>query len=115
MTLKRKGLKRTGPLPGPFQPSRLKYKCPVFECKSAKIRGDRMKLVLRVNLGPLNELKGLINEVLASDPDRSYLRKEDRISQLPSSKDVHKSAAIVTFQTNNENKSCFPKYFWFEN
>ena len=42
MTLKRKGLKRTGPLPGPFQPSRLKYKCPVFECKSAKIRGDRI-------------------------------------------------------------------------
>ena len=41
-----------------------------------------MELVLRVNLGPLNELKGLINEVLASDPDRSYLRKEDRISQL---------------------------------
>ena len=42
MTLIRKGLKRKGPLPGPFQPSRLKYKCPVFECKSAKIRGDRI-------------------------------------------------------------------------
>ena len=56
-----------------------------------------MELVLRVNLGPLNELKGLINEVLASDPDRSYLRKEDRISQLAASKDVHKSAAIATF------------------
>jgi hypothetical protein len=41
-----------------------------------------MELVLRVNLGKLNMLKGLINEVLASDPDRSYLRKEDRISQL---------------------------------
>ena len=33
-----------------------------------------MELVLRVNVGPLNELKGLINEVLASDPNRSYLR-----------------------------------------
>ena len=65
-----------------------------------------MELVLRVNLGPLNELKGL-----ASDPDRSYLRKEDRISQLSASKNVHKSAAIVTFQTNNENKSRFPKSF----
>ena len=74
-----------------------------------------MELVLRVNLGPLNELKGLINEVLASDPDRSYLRKEDRISQLVASKDVHKSSAIATFQTNNENKSRFPKSFWSEN
>ena len=26
------------------------------------------QLVLRVNIGPLNVLKGLINEVLASDP-----------------------------------------------
>ena len=68
-----------------------------------------------VNLGPLNELKRLINEVLASDPDRSYLRKEDRISQLAASKDVHKSAAIATFQSNNENKSRFPKSFWSEN
>ena len=73
-----------------------------------------MELVLRVNLGPLKELKGLINEVLASDPDRSYL-KEDIISQLAASKDVHKSAAIATFQTNNENKSRFPKSFWSEN
>ena len=49
-----------------------------------------MELVLRVNLGPLDVLKGLINEVLASDPDRSYLRKEDRISQLTASNnDVH--------------------------
>jgi hypothetical protein len=56
--------------------------------------------------------KGLINEVLASD--RYYLRKEDRISQFTISKDVHKSAAIATFQTNNENKSRFPKSFWFE-
>ena len=68
-----------------------------------------MELVLRVNLGPLNELKGLINEVLASDPDRSYLRKEDRISQHTASNDVHKSAAIASFQTINENKSRFPK------
>ena len=73
-----------------------------------------IELVLRVNLGPLNVLKGLINEVLASDPDRSYLRKEDRISQLTASNDVHKSAAIASFQTINENKSRFPKSFWCE-
>ncbi len=74
-----------------------------------------MELVLRVNLGPLDGLKGLINEVLASDPDRSYLRKEVRISQLTASNnDAHKSAAIASFQTNNENKSRFPKSFWCE-
>ena len=28
--------------------------------------------------------------------------------------DVHKSAAIASFQTINENKSCFPKSFWCE-
>ena len=32
-----------------------------------------MELVLRVNLVPLDGLNGLINEVFASDPDRSYL------------------------------------------
>jgi hypothetical protein len=73
-----------------------------------------MELVLRVNLGQLNAMKELINEVLASDPDRCYLRKEDRISQLTVSKDVHKSTAIATFQTYIENKSPFPTSFWFE-
>ena len=73
-----------------------------------------IELVLRVNLGPLNVLKGLINEVLASDTDRSYFRKVDRISQLAASKDSHKRAAIASFQTINENKSRFPKAFWYE-
>ena len=41
-------LKRKGPLPGPFQPSKLKYKCPVFECKSAKIRGDDIAKHFRI-------------------------------------------------------------------
>ena len=41
-------------------------------------------------------------------------RKEDRISQLTANNDVHKSAAIASFQTINENKSRFPKSFWFE-
>ena len=30
------------------------------------------------------------------------------------SNDVHKSAAIASFQTINENKSCFPKSLWCE-
>ena len=67
-----------------------------------------------INLGSINVLKGLINEIFYSDPDRSYLAKECRISQLTVSKDVHKSAAIATLQTSNENKSCFPKSFWCE-
>ena len=40
--------------------------------------------------------------------------KEDRFSQLTASNDVHKSAAIASFQTINENKSRFPKSFWCE-
>ena len=39
------------------------------------------------------------------------MRKEDRISQLAASKDVHKSAAIATFQTNNEISLLFPNLF----
>ena len=53
-----------------------------------------MELVLRVNLGPLDVLKGLINEVLASDPDR-HLRKEDRISQFTVSKMSTSSRQIM--------------------
>ena len=81
-------LKRKGPLPGPFQPSKLKYKCPVFECKSTKIRGDR------------------IAEHFQSSANLIVLDK--------CNEDVHESAAIATFQTNNENKSRFPKSFWSE-
>jgi hypothetical protein len=64
-----------------------------------------------MELGPLNVLKGLINEVLASDPDRSYLIKEDRISQLAASNDVHKSAAIASFQTILKISLVFPNLF----
>ena len=65
-----------------------------------------------INLGPINVLNGLINENFDSDPDRSYLAKEYRISQLTESKHVHKSAAIAPLQTSNENKSCLTKSFW---
>ena len=34
-----------------------------------------MEMVMRVNLGPLHLLDGLINEVLASYPSKSYRRK----------------------------------------
>ena len=70
-----------------------------------------MELVLRVNLGPLDVLEWTYKW---SSGLRQALQKEDRISQLTVSKKVHKSAAIATFQTNIENKSRFPKFFWFE-
>ena len=73
-----------------------------------------MELVLRVNLGPLNHLGGLINEVFNSDQEKSYLRSEWRVSQLPSN-DIHKSSAVSTFQDNNEKKSRFPTSFWHDN
>ena len=59
-----------------------------------------MEMFFRFNLGPLNLLDSLVNEVLASDASESYLRKESRISQIIS-KDLHKSASIATFQKNS--------------
>ena len=50
-------LKRKGPIPGPFQASKLKYKCPVFECHSEKILGDNIAEHFRsyANLITLNK------------------------------------------------------------
>ena len=56
-------------------------------------------------------LDNLVDEVIASEPDKSYLRKESRISQIASN-DLKKSAAIATFEQNNEKKSRFPNFFW---
>ena len=49
----------------------------------------------------LNELKGHINEGLASNPDRPYLRKEERISHLTVNKDVHK---IFSYLASSSSK-----------
>ena len=101
-------LKRKGPLPGPFQPSKLKYKCPVFECKSAKIRGDRIAEHFQSSANLI---------VLDKWNENILLLRKSNLSAgniIEKSKDVHKSAAIATFQTNNENKSHFPKSFWCE-
>jgi hypothetical protein len=76
-----------------------------------------MELVLRVNIGPLNVLKELINEVLASYPDRSYLRKEDRISQLTAlhcNQGCPQEGSNCNLSDKYENKSRFSKLFWFE-
>ena len=39
------------------------------------------EMVLSVNLGPLHLFSNLVDEVLASNTDKSYLRKESRIYQ----------------------------------
>ena len=62
-----------------------------------------MEMTLRVNLGPLHLLNGLIDDILSND-SKSYLRKETRSSQI-TSKNINKSGAIATFQKNNEKKS----------
>ena len=69
---------------------------------------------LRTNLGPLHLMDNLINEVFATDPAKSYVRKESIISRV-ASKDLNKSAAIATFEGKNEKKSRFPHSFWLNN
>ena len=58
------------------------------------------ELVLNFNLGPLKDLDGLIDEVLALD------------SAKPATGDLNKSAALATFQKKSEKKSHFPASFW---
>ena len=70
-----------------------------------------MEMVLRVNLGPLHLLDNLVDEVMATDPGKSYVRKGGVISKI-SSKDFNKSAALATFEGKNEKKSRFPLSFW---
>ena len=41
-------------------------------------------MVLRVNLGPLHLMGNLIDEILASDNAKLYVRTEKRLKQLPS-------------------------------
>ena len=70
-----------------------------------------MEMFLRVNLGPLHLLESLVDEILSNDFNKSYLRKETRISQIVS-KGINKSTAIATFHKINEKKSRFPMSFW---
>ena len=63
------------------------------------------------NLGPLKDLNGLIDEVLALDSAKSYLRKQVEIGRTTTG-DLNKSAALATFQKKSEKKSHFPASFW---
>ena len=66
-----------------------------------------MEMVLRFNLGPIHLLDGFIDEILAYDSTKNYLRKEAKISRVVSN-NLNKSAAISTYEKNEENKSRFP-------
>ena len=69
------------------------------------------ELVLNFNLGPLKDLDGQIDEVLALDSAKSYLRKQVTIGRTATG-DLNKSAALATFQKKSEKKSHFPASFW---
>ena len=65
---------------------------------------------LKIYLG-LKDLDGLIDEVLALDSAKSYLRKQVEIGRTTTG-DLNKSAALATFQKKSEKKSHFPASFW---
>ena len=65
------------------------------------------ELVLNFNLGPLKDLDGLIDEVLALDSAKSYLKKQVEIGRTKG--DLNKSAA--TFQKKSEKSRIFLHHF----
>ena len=60
---------------------------------------------MRLNFGPLHLLDGYID-----DPNKSYMRKGSRVSQI-AGKDFNISLAMATFQKNNEKKLAIPASF----
>ena len=60
------------------------------------------------NLGPLKD--GLIDEVLALDSAKSYLRKQVEIGRTTTG-DLNKSAALATFQKKSEKSRIFLHHF----
>ena len=64
------------------------------------------ELVLNFNLGPLKDLDGLIDEVLALDSAKSYLRKQVEIGRTTTG-DLNKSAALATFQKKSGKVAFF--------
>ena len=71
-------------------------------------------MVLNFNLGPLKDLDGLIDEVLALDSAKSYLRKQVTIGRTATG-DLNKSAALATFQKKSEKKVSFSSIIFAPN
>ncbi len=61
-------------------------------------------------LGPLKDLDALIDEVLALDSTKSYLRKQVTIGRTTTG-DLNKSAALATFQKKSEKSLIFQHNF----
>ena len=68
------------------------------------------ELVLNFNSGPLKDLDGLIDEVLALDSAKSYLRKQVTIGRTATG-DLNKSAALATFQKKSKKSLIFQHHF----
>ena len=59
----------------------------------------------------MKDLDGLIDEVLAIDSAKSYLKKQVTIGRTVTG-DLNKSADSATFQKKSEEKSHFPTTIW---
>ena len=66
--------------------------------------------MLNFNLGPLKGLDGLIDEVLALDSAKSYLRKQVTIGRT-ATRDLNKGAALATFQKKSKKSLIFQHHF----
>ena len=55
--------------------------CPISANTFPKISRSRQKSEKKTNLGPLKDLDGLIDEVLALDSAKSYLRKQVKLEE----------------------------------
>jgi hypothetical protein len=79
-----------------------------FQCEENFSKGHYLgpenfskELVLNFNLGLLKDLDGLIDEVLALDSAKSYLKNQVEIGRT-TTRDLKKSAALATFKKKSE-------------
>ena len=70
-----------------------------------------IEMYLRFNLGPLHLSDGLINEILAFDANKTYLRVGTDPNRL-TTKNVYKSSGVGGFEKRDETKSRLPESFW---
>ena len=81
-------------------------KCIIFPKKVRKpLESDNcsMNWVLQFNIGPIHLLNSLIDDILALETEKSYLRKETRMSKIVS-KNINKSTATEGFEKSNGEK-----------
>ena len=71
-----------------------------------------IEMNLKFNLGPLHLLDNFVKEILASDSNQSYLRKEQAKTMRLVTNDLNKSAAMETIEKRIEKKSRFTTLFW---